>query len=278
MDSCSGIGCQPNDKKISLNIGLTNELMSHMSKLKITFIGHASFLIEMGGENILTDPNFSQKVLGAQRLDKPGMKPEDLPPLKVIAVSQGGRDHLDLFSYKFFSTHIPLAVPEGLGDFFRKFMPNPVTEIAENGVHSFGDLQILALPIPKSLLCFRGPRHHASTAFIFKCGGLSIFFAGDSGYGNHFSKIAKTHSIDVALLPIGSYEPRWLMKNRHMNPEEALQAFSDLKARMMIPYHWGSFQLSGETPLTPLEKLKKLLSEKPDEKVKILQVGESYIE
>lgn len=247
-----------------------------MSKLKITWVGHATFLIEMEGEFLLTDPNFSNKVLGLPRLQAPGLKPEDLPSLSAIPVTHAHYDHLDIFSYKYFSIHTPLIVPEGLGKFFQKFLPNPVTEIPPWSEYRLENIQIFTVPVKHQGFRLSGLTYRGTTGFIFKKEDLSIFFPGDTAYSNHFSEISKAHKIDIALLPIGAYEPKWLMKNRHMNPEEALKAFEDLKARVMIPYHWGTFRISAEKPEAPLEWLKKILSEKPDERVKILRPGESY--
>lgn len=249
-----------------------------MSKLKITFIGHATFLLELEGEAILTDPNFSQKVLGLPRHQAPGLRPEELPPLKAIAVSHGHYDHLDIFSYKYFPLQTPIVAPTGLGGFFQKFLPNPVTEIAPWGEHRVGNVQVFSVPVKHQGFRLSGLTYRGTTGFLFKVGDTSILFPGDTAYSEHFSEIAKAHKVDIALLPIGAYEPRWFMKKRHMNPEEALQAFSDLQARVMIPYHWGSFKLSAESPQAPLEWLQKILSEKPDGRVKILQAGMAYSE
>lgn len=249
-----------------------------MSKLKITFVGHATFLIEMDGESILTDPNFSNKILGMPRLQPPGIKPENLPPLNAITVTHGHYDHLDIFSYKYFSTQTPIVAPEGLGDFFRKFLPNPVTEISPWSEHKIGNIQVFTVPVKHQGFRLSGLTYRSTTGFIFKKDDCSIFFPGDTAYSDHFTEIAKAHKIDIALLPIGAYEPQWLMKKRHMNPEEALKAFEDLKARVMIPYHWGAFRFSAEKPEAPLEYLQKILGEKPDERVKILQAGQSYEE
>jgi len=249
-----------------------------MSKLKITFIGHATFLLELDGEAILTDPNFSQKVLGLPRHQAPGLSPEALPPLKAIAVSHGHYDHLDIFSYKYFPLQTPIVAPTGLGSFFQKFLPNPVTEIAPWGEHRVGNVQVFSVPVKHQGFRLSGLSYRGTTGFLFKISDTSILFPGDTAYSEHFSEIAKAHKVDIALLPIGAYEPRWFMKKRHMNPEEALQAFSDLKARVMIPYHWGSFKLSAESPQAPVEWLQKILSEKPDERVKILQAGMAYSE
>ncbi len=247
-----------------------------MSKLKITFVGHATFLIEWEGESILTDPNFSQRVLGLRRLQEPGLKPEKLPPLTAIAVTHAHYDHLDIFSYKYFSTQTPILVPDGLEKLIQKFLPNPVTEIPLWSKHKVGNIQVFTVPVKHQGFRLSGLTYRGTTGYIFKKGDLSIFFPGDTAYSEHFSEIAKAHKIDIALLPIGAYEPRWMMKNRHMNPEEALKAFEDLKARIMIPYHWGTFRISAEKPEAPLEWLQKILSEKPDGRVKILQMGESY--
>ncbi len=249
-----------------------------MSKLKITFVGHATFLIEMEGESILTDPNFSEKVLGIPRLQKVGIPPENLPPLQAIAVTHAHYDHLDFFSYKYFPLRTPIVVPQGLGELLFKFLPHPVTEIAPWSEYSIGNLQIFTVPVKHRGFRLNGFTWRATTGYIFKKGKLSVFFPGDTAYSDHFSEIAKAHSIDIALLPISPYEPAWLMKNRHMNPKEALQAFKDLKARVMIPYHWGAFRFSGEEPQAPLEWLQKILDENPDPRVKILRPGETYEE
>lgn len=249
-----------------------------MSKLKITFVGHATFLIEIEGETILTDPNFSNKILGLSRLQAPGIKAEDLPALTAIAVTHGHYDHLDIFSYKYFPLQTPILVPDGLGKLIQKFLPNPVTEIAPWSEHKVGNIQVYTVPVKHQGFRLSGLTYRGTTGYIFKKGDLSIFFPGDTAYSEHFSEIAKAHKIDIALLPIGAYEPKWFMKNRHMNPEEALKAFGDLKARIIIPYHWGSFRISAETAQAPIEWLQKILSEKPDERVKILQPGMSYSE
>lgn len=249
-----------------------------MSKLKITFVGHATFLIEMGGEFLLTDPNFSHKILGFSRLQEPGIRPDTLPDLNAITVTHAHYDHLDIFSYKYFPLKTPIVVPEGLGKLINKFLPNPVTEILPWSEHQIGNITIFTVPVKHQGFRLSGLTYRATTGYLFKKDDLSIFFPGDTAYSEHFAEIAKAHKIDIALLPIGAYEPRWFMKNRHMNPEEALKAFEDLKARIMIPYHWGAFKISAEKPEAPLEWLQKILSEKADERVKILKPGEFYEE
>ncbi len=244
--------------------------------LKITFIGHATFLIEMEDEFILTDPLFSKKVLGFPRHQEPGIKPEALPPLNSILVSHAHYDHLDLFSYKYFSLHTPVMVPLGLGKLLTKFLKNPIVEIPPWSQYAMGEMTIHAVPVKHTGFRLSGLTWKNTTGFILEKNGIKIFFAGDTADGDHFRKIAELHKIDVALLPIGNYEPRWLMKHRHMNPEEAVQAFLDLKAEVMIPYHWGAFRLSQESLEEPGLELKRILKERPGLKVKILKPGESF--
>lgn len=247
-----------------------------MSKLKITAIGHATHLIEMGGEFLLTDPIFSKKVLFQKRHQEVGIKPEDLPPLSAIVVTHAHYDHLDLFSYKYFSLKTPIVVPMGLGKFMAKFLPNPIVEIPPWSEHHVGGLTIHSIPVKHRGFRLSGLTWRATTGYVFEQENQKILFPGDTAYGEHFKKIATLHKIDVALLPIGSYAPRWFMKHRHMNPSEAVDAFLDLKAGAMIPYHWGVFRISQEELEAPGLWLKNILSEKPELNVKILEPGQSY--
>ncbi len=249
-----------------------------MSKLKITSIGHASHLIEMDGEFLITDPNFSRKMWIAKREKEPGIAPEDLPQLAAIVVTHAHYDHLDLFSYKYFSIHIPIVVPEGLGSFIKKHLRNPVIEIPKEGSVLVGGIKIHRVPVKHFGFRLFGLTWRETTGYLFEKNGKKVYFPGDTAYGDgeHFRKAAAKHAIDAALLPIGAYAPRWFMKSRHMNPPDALQAFSDLKAKVMIPYHWGVFQISAEPVEAPREWLEQILKEKPDSRVKILRPGEHW--
>ncbi len=247
-----------------------------MSKLKITFVGHATFLIELEGEIILTDPNFSKKVLISKRKQEVGIRPEDLPPLSAIVVTHAHYDHLDLLSYKYFSSHTPIVVPRGLGAFLTKHLKNPVIEISPWSAHQVGGTTLHTVPVKHQGFRLCGLTWRGTTGYVLEKNGVTIFFPGDTAYGDHFTKIANLHKIDVALLPIGAYEPRWFMKHRHMNPPEALQALHDLKANVMIPYHWGAFPISAEPLEAPLAWLQTVVTQKPNQAVPILQPGESY--
>jgi L-ascorbate metabolism protein UlaG (beta-lactamase superfamily) len=112
-------------------------------------------------------------------------------------------------------------------------------------------------------------------SYIIEVGGKTIFFAGDTAYHSDFRNIGNTYNVDAALLPIGCYKPQFYMKRFHMDPADAVQAFLDLKAKFMIPIHWGTFRLSLEKPEEPIEWLKKIAAErKIEDQIKILQPGE----
>jgi len=249
-----------------------------MSKLKITSIGHATNLIEMDGEYLLTDPNFSRKLWIAKREKPPGILPENLPELTAITVTHAHYDHLDLFSYKYFSVHTPIVVPQGLGPFIQKHLRNPVIEIPKEGSARVGGITIHRIPVKHHGFRLCGLTWRDTAGYVFEKNGSTVYFPGDTAYGDgeHFHEVAAKHSINAALLPIGAYAPRWFMKHRHMSPYDALQAFADLKAEVMIPYHWGVFQISAELPEAPREWLEQLLKEKPNAQVKILEPGESW--
>lgn len=247
-----------------------------MSKSKITYIGHATFLIEMDGQFILTDPNFSKKTLLSKRLQEPGMKPENLPDLTCIAISHANYSHLDFFSFKYFSLKTPIIVPHGLGKFLQKFLRNPIIELPPWGEHLFGDLKINSVPVKHTGFRWSGLRWRESSGYLFTKSDQTIYFPGDTAYSDHFREVSNLHNIDIALLPIGNSEPRWWMKNRKMNPKESLRAFKDLKAKLMIPYHWGTFHSPFLQPDKSLEIFKEEIKNQKIENVKILEVGGSY--
>ncbi|MCC7345073.1 MAG: MBL fold metallo-hydrolase [Deltaproteobacteria bacterium] len=248
-----------------------------MSTLQITHLGHGTNLLQIQGQNFLTDPVFSEKVFMFFKRRKPaGLAPETLPPLSAILVSHAHYDHLDIFSYKYFKTTIPILVPKGLGGVVRKFLPNPVVEIPAGGKHQHQGVEIHALPVQHRGCRWVPIRHRAATAYLLKAPEGCVYFCGDSGYGPHFKKAGETFPIDVALLPIGGYHPRWWLKRQKMTPEEALQAFEDLQAKRMVPINWGVFDFWRENPEEAWKRLEAEVGKKGlAAKVRLLLPGES---
>lgn len=245
--------------------------------VKITYIGHSTVLIISGETAVLTDPVFSDNLLYTRRLHDLPYDPAALPKLDAILISHTHLDHLDYPSLNYIDLHTPFVVPEGSGKSIMNYLPNPSIELAAWAGHKFNDsLKVTATPAkhPRSII----PYYYKNAfGYIIEIGGRTIFFAGDSAYSNAFKDIGSSHSIDVALLPISHYKPAFLMKRWHMDPVEALQAFIDLRADIMIPIHWGTFRLTFERPEEPIDWLKKGSAERNlSERVKILRQGDSY--
>lgn len=229
------------------------------SQLTITWVGHSSLLIQLGGLNILTDPMWSERAspasfAGPRRWVPPGIAFQELPPIDGVLLSHNHYDHLDVRTVRRLAAGHPNAVwivPIGLGAFLTKrgVRGAAVTELDWWQEHQVGPVRIAGTPA----------QHFSSRGFgdrgdTLWCGwalaadsGQRVFFAGDTGFHPDFARIGQRYGpFDVALLPIGAYEPRWFMRYLHMNPEEAIAAYRALGARTMVPIHWGTFKLTDE--------------------------------
>ena len=229
------------------------------SALTVTWVGHASLLVQLAGLNILTDPMWSQRASpvqfsGPRRWVPPGIAFADLPPIDIVLQSHNHYDHLDDDTLRRLAWDHPgaaWAVPLGLAQFVRKrgVRNEAVTELDWWQEHDLGAIRVVCTPAQH--FSARSFRDRGATLW---CGwslaaqsGKRVFFAGDTGYHPEFAQIAeRCGPFDLALMPIGAYEPRWFMRYLHMNPEEAVAAFRALGARAMVPIHWGTFKLTDE--------------------------------
>lgn len=245
--------------------------------MKITYIGHSTVLLEWDGGAFLTDPNFSDKVIIAKRKTALGYDPAHLPKITAVLLSHLHLDHFDTASFNFFKTTVPIITAEGSGRSVIRRLPNPVIELSHWAVHRFGDTsKITAVPARHSGYTLYPLPFRRANGYIIEGGGKTAYFAGDTAYGQHFKDIGNTYSIDIALLPISCYKPAFFMKRYHMDPAEAVQAAIDLKAKIMVPIHWGTFRLSFEKLDEPVEWLKKAAAGRGiEECIKILSSGES---
>jgi L-ascorbate metabolism protein UlaG (beta-lactamase superfamily) len=248
-----------------------------MANFQITYIGHGSNLIRIEDQYFLTDPNFSEKILGFRRRKKPGIDPAQLPPVSAILVSHAHYDHLDLFSYKYFKTSVPILLPKGLGKFVAKFLPNPIVEIPLQSHHVHHGVEIHALPVQHHGYRWIPWRYRAACAYLLKSPQTCLYFCGDSGYGPHFQKVGEHFVVDVAMLPVAGFHPPWLKKKTKMNPEQALQATRELRTRHLIPIGWGIFDFLFRDPTDPIQKLLSVDTPSADAaKIHVLQPGESF--
>lgn len=229
------------------------------SQLTVTWVGHASLLIQLNGLNILTDPMWSERAsparfAGPKRWVAPGIALDALPPLDVILQSHNHYDHLDDYTVRQLVRRHPQAfwvTSLGLAPFIRKrgASVNAVVELDWWEEHRVDSVRISATPAMH--FSSRGIGDRGDTlwcGFALAAGsGRRVFFAGDTGFHPDFGVIGeRLGPFDVAFLPIGAYEPRWFMRYLHMNPEEAVDAFRVLNARVMVPIHWGTFKLTDE--------------------------------
>jgi L-ascorbate metabolism protein UlaG (beta-lactamase superfamily) len=252
----------------------------------VTFIGHSSFLIRVAATNVLIDPVYSRRAspvsfAGPRRVRSPGVRFEDLPAISLVLLSHNHYDHCDLRILRRLERqfHPPVVTPLGNARLLRSAGIAQVEELDWWETSSAAPLPITLTPAQH--FSARGPldRNRALWGgFLIEAGGYRILYAGDSGYGPHFREIgARLGAIDLALLPIGAYEPRWFMKDIHMNPAEAVQAHLDLEARRSIAMHFGTFQLTPEGIEEPVRELAKALWERQvaADLFRVLEVGES---
>ena len=222
----------------------------------LAWLGHASFLLRLGGHTVAVDPVLSQRILGAgQRFTPPGL--DQLPPLDLLLISHNHYDHLDAPTVRTLDRATPVVGPSGLGRWFRCRGFTAVTELDWWESVRVGALEVTF--VPAHHWSRRGVFDHCATLWggwvLTVPGGPRVYHAGDSAYGPFFAEIGSRYpGIDAAMLPVGAYAPRWFMQNMHMDPEEAVRATGDVGARVLVPMHWGTFQLSREPALEPIER------------------------
>ncbi len=237
-------------------------------KVRLSFVGHASWLIQTGGLNILVDPVWSTRVspvawAGPRRRNDPGIAFEALPKIDVVLVSHGHYDHLDIATLSRLAKTFSPRVITPLG--------NDLTMRAANGAiraeafdwHDRIELRggIAVHLVPTRHWSARGlfDRNKALWAsFVLETPAGKIYVVCDSSYGEggHFRNVRKAHGpLRLAILPIGAYEPRWFMRDQHMNPEDAVKALIDCGAQQALGHHHGTFQLTDEAIDAPAQAL-----------------------
>jgi L-ascorbate metabolism protein UlaG (beta-lactamase superfamily) len=243
-----------------------NEPIERSKGLAITWIGHSTFLIQVGGVNILTDPVFGNIFWFFSRVLPPGISLSKLPPIDVILISHNHHDHMECESLlELKKNREPqVLVPLGNKSWFCDCNFKQVTElnwweqkeVLLSDDHSM-NLRITFLPAKHwSQRGIFDKNRSLWGSWMIECNGHTIYFAGDSTYSKHFTLIAQEFPrTDVALLPIGPCEPRSWLKHTHMDSQEAGQAFLDLNAKHFIPMHWGTFHFGAEPFDLPIIRL-----------------------
>lgn len=248
----------------------------------LSWVGHATYVLRMGGVTVLTDPVWSSRIPGVpRRLTPPGVAFSELPPVDAVVISHNHYDHLDAPTIQRLPRSTPVLVPAGLGRWFRR---RGFTEVVELDWWQSAEVAGLTFDFaPAQHWSRRGPRDTCRSlwgSWVITGPDHRVYHAGDTGYGPHFAEIAQRYpGIDVAMVPIGAYDPRWFMKPVHMDPEEAVQAVTDLGATYAATMHWGTFVLTREPVVEPLTRIRKAWREagRDPEQLWDLAVGESRV-
>jgi N-acyl-phosphatidylethanolamine-hydrolysing phospholipase D len=246
----------------------------------VTWVGHATFAVHDRDDVFLTDPHFGPRALVPARKVPPGIPVEAVPEDAFAVVSHNHYDHLDEWSVERLPDSMVWFVPLGLGEWFRERKRERVIELDWWESTRHGRWTVTCLPAQHWSRRFgQGTNETLWCSWLLDSGDYRYYFAGDTGYFHGFAEFGRRfEAIDVAMLPIGAYEPRWFMKWQHMDPAEAYQAFLDLGARYLLPMHWGTFDLTDEPVDEAPRALARVLEERGGEaaRVKTLAVGERW--
>lgn len=257
---------------------------------QLTWLGHASFLFQYGGLNVLTDPVLSERAspfafIGPKRFTPAALQVADMPRIDRVLISHNHYDHLDEPTvrqlHRRFGDVLCFCIPQGLRRWFEK-----------RGIHNLVELgwwQSRRIAAREEVFCL--PTQHFSgrsatdgnrslwCAWLLEVDGFRLFFGGDTGYGSVFRQIGELFApMDLALLPIGAYEPRWFMSPVHVAPEEAVHIHRDIGARQSVAMHWGTFVLTDEPMDEPPRRLHMALAEQGVEEkaFRVMQHGETF--
>jgi len=259
------------------------------AKVRLSFIGHVSWLIQTGGLNILVDPVWSERVspvsfAGPKRRNEPGIAFEALPRIDVVLVSHGHYDHLDISTVSKLTARFSPRVVTPLGNDLTMRAVDPKIRAEAFDWHDRVALndEIAVSLVPTRHWSARGvfDRNKALWAsFVLETPAGKIYIVCDSGYGEglHFRRVAEAHGpLKLAILPIGAYEPRWFMRDQHMDPYDAVKALRDCGAAAALAHHHGTFQLTDEAIDAPATTLGHALDEAgiPRERFAVLKPGQ----
>ena len=257
--------------------------------IRITFVNHSTFLIQVAGINILTDPIWSQRTspvqfAGPKRMRPPGISFEDLPRIDYVIISHNHYDHLDVGTMKMLiKGHDPHVItPLGVGKFVKNLGSDRVKDLDWWQASDLNQ-EVKITSVPAQHFSGRGTRDRDATlwcGYVISSGIGSIYFAGDSGYGSFFKEIGrKFENIKVSLIPIGAYLPRWFMSPIHISPAEAIKVHNDVNSELSIAMHFGTFPLADDGQFQPVEDLKSTLNEAgiSTDRFVILEEGQDII-
>ena len=245
--------------------------------LSVTFIKHASILINDGNASILVDPVFFF-LPGVRNFTPLAFRPGEFPVPDYVLITHNHFDHLNLRTLKLFKEKSRLITPLGYNDLIKGYQKRH-EELDWFGSYNDGKREIIS--VPSNHWCFRNPIRGRNSSlwcsYIIRTSkGQNIFIAGDTAYHDYFTDIGREFKIDLAIFNVSAYEPAWFMESSHINPQETVKAFQELKAGRLMIVHWGSFRL-GDDPvwLPPVDIALKMRKAGLSEKLGHLEHGET---
>ena len=252
-------------------------------RVRVVHVGHASFLIQAQGQSILFDPVWSERAspvqfAGPRRANPPGIAFDELPRIDTVVITHNHYDHMDVATIqRLWDKHKPrIVTPLGNDTVLRKeafsgayTLPSGLAIDAVDWgdtVELASGLKLHAVPsLHWSARGMRDRRHALWASFVLETPAHRLYCVGDTGFGDGtvFRDVRQRFgAVDLALLPIGAYEPRWFMRAQHMNPADAVAAFELLGAKRALGHHWGTFKLTNEGIEHPARHLSTALAEK----------------
>lgn len=245
------------------------------------WLGHSTVLMRVNNKTIITDPVFWDVNFLVKRQTPFPIDPAELPKIDLVLISHGHYDHLDTKSVEFLKEKFDPFFVTGPGyhGYFSALGITRHTSVDWAEEYSCEGMKITSLPVQHwSKRTFSDGNKMLWCSFLIEHGGKKYYWVGDSGYYAGFKEIGDKYGpVDVLFAPIGAYEPRWFMKENHMNPEEALRAAQDLKAKTFIPIHWGTFDLSDEPLDLPVKRLKEIYKKETGIELRFVDHGGSYV-
>jgi L-ascorbate metabolism protein UlaG (beta-lactamase superfamily) len=266
------------------------------TSIRVSYIGHASFLIQGGGVNLLVDPVWSDRVspvsfAGPKRVSPPAVSLDALPPIDGILITHNHYDHLDVDTVgRIWRRDRPqIVTPLGNDTILKASIEGIVARGSDWGdtieVHARSDggtCRVHLVPTHHwSARGLRDRRHALWASFVVEIGRSQIYAIGDTGFGQgrNFKHVRdRFGAIDLALIPIGAYEPRWFMRKQHINPAEAVEAFEIVGARRALGHHWGTFQLTTEPHDAPPSDLATALASRGIDPSRFRAVRSGHVE
>jgi L-ascorbate metabolism protein UlaG (beta-lactamase superfamily) len=255
---------QPKSPKTGVPVPVVHNdgSLLHLAQDKLTWIGHSSFLLQLGGLNMLIDPVMSASLGGVIRRNvAPGLSWSALPKkIDVVMITHNHRDHMDVPTLKRLGSEPLYLVPHGMKRWFlRNGFPH-VRELEWWEQTRVADVAVTF--VPAEHWSRRGLLDMNTSwwgGFVIEYDGFRAYHAGDTAWFDGFSEIGRRCGpIDVAMLPIGAYAPRWFMRYQHMDPDDAVKAFNALGAKLFVAMHWGTFKLTDEPLQEPPLRLRDL--------------------